>query len=109
MAVIEGHAEHVMDAVAPDLLPSLPRLRAVARPPPPIAVGAVARWSAALLGLELKLRQYERGKVFCDAVVTEGGTEALAHVFARPKRYRRSPSSRPAERWMARIGLAPQQ
>ena len=24
MAVIEGHAEHVMDAVAPDLLPSLP-------------------------------------------------------------------------------------
>ena len=27
MAVIEGHAEHVMDAVAPDLLPSLPRLR----------------------------------------------------------------------------------
>ena len=28
MAVIEGHAEHVMDAVAPDLLPSLPQLRA---------------------------------------------------------------------------------
>ena len=28
MAVIEGHAEHVMDAVAPDLLPSLPKLRA---------------------------------------------------------------------------------
>ena len=27
MAVIEGHAEHVMDAVAPDLLPSLPQLR----------------------------------------------------------------------------------
>ena len=27
MAVIEGHAEHVMDAVAPDLLPSLPKLR----------------------------------------------------------------------------------
>ena len=28
MAVIEGHAEHVMDAVAPELLPSLPKLRA---------------------------------------------------------------------------------
>ncbi len=27
MAVIEGHAEHVMDAVAPELLPSLPDLR----------------------------------------------------------------------------------
>ena len=28
MAVLEGHAEHVMDAVGAPLLPSLPRLRA---------------------------------------------------------------------------------
>ena len=38
MAVIEGHAEHVMDAVAPDLLPSLPKLRAGARPTAQIAI-----------------------------------------------------------------------
>ncbi len=34
MAVIEGHAEHVMDAVAPDLLPSLPQAARGARPAP---------------------------------------------------------------------------
>ena len=49
MAVIEGHAEHVMDAVAPDLLPSLPRLRAAidrrrkSQTGPLAAAGAAAR------------------------------------------------------------------
>jgi uncharacterized protein (DUF2342 family) len=31
-----------------------------------------------LLGLELKMRQYEIGRRFCDAVVDDGGPEALA-------------------------------
>ncbi len=83
MAVIEGHAEHVMDAVAPDLLPSLPRLRESLnrrrRSQP-----ALSRIVARLLGLDLKLRQYEQGKSFCDAVVLEGGTKALGHVFSSP-------------------------
>ena len=42
MAVIEGHAEHVMDAVAPDLLPSLPKLREALDAPAQVAVRAVA-------------------------------------------------------------------
>jgi coenzyme F420 biosynthesis associated uncharacterized protein len=84
MAVIEGHAEHVMDAVAPDLLPSLPRLRRalnVRRREQTRLSKLVAR----LLGLELKLRQYERGKQFCDFVVREAGVVALGHVFSGPE------------------------
>ena len=69
MAVIEGHAEHVMDAVAPDLLPSLPKLRAALDRRRQLAVRARRGCSAKLLGLELKLRQYEQGKFFCDAIV----------------------------------------
>ena len=42
MAVIEGHAEHVMDAVAPDLLPVAPQAPGRARPPPAVADRAVA-------------------------------------------------------------------
>ena len=30
-----------------------------------------------LLGLDMKMRQYEQGKVFCDAVAAEAGIEAL--------------------------------
>jgi putative hydrolase len=84
MAVIEGHAEHVMDAVAPDLLPSLPRLRRalnVRRREQTRLSKLVAR----LLGLELKLRQYERGKQFCDFVVREAGVVGLGHVFSGPE------------------------
>jgi coenzyme F420 biosynthesis associated uncharacterized protein len=83
MAVIEGHAEHVMDAVAPDLLPSLPKLRAALDRRRKSQSG-LSRLVAKLLGLELKLRQYEQGKFFCDAIVRARGPEALHHVWSSP-------------------------
>ncbi len=83
MAVIEGHAEHVMDAVAPDLVPSLPKLRA-ALDRRRRTQSALSRVLAKLLGLDLKMRQYEQGKRFCDAVVEAGGVAALHHVFSGP-------------------------
>jgi coenzyme F420 biosynthesis associated uncharacterized protein len=84
MAVIEGHAEHVMDAVAPDLVPSLPRLRASIDRRRRSQSG-LSRLLARLLGMDLKLRQYEQGKKFCDAIVAEAGVEALHHVFSGPE------------------------
>jgi coenzyme F420 biosynthesis associated uncharacterized protein len=84
MAVIEGHAEHVMDAVAPDLVPSLTRLRA-ALDRRRRSQSGLSRLLGRLLGLDLKLRQYEQGKRFCDAVVREGGVPALHHVFSGPE------------------------
>jgi coenzyme F420 biosynthesis associated uncharacterized protein len=84
MAVIEGHAEHVMDAVAPDLVPSLSRLRAAIDRRRRSQSG-ISRLVARLLGLDMKLRQYEQGKQFCDAVVSEGGVAALHHVFSSPE------------------------
>jgi coenzyme F420 biosynthesis associated uncharacterized protein len=83
MAVIEGHAEHVMDAVAPDLLPSLPKLRAALDRRRKSQSG-LSRLVARLLGLELKLKQYEQGKAFCDAVVRERGPGALHHLWSSP-------------------------
>jgi coenzyme F420 biosynthesis associated uncharacterized protein len=101
MAVIEGHAEHVMDAVAPDLLPSLPRLRESLnrrrRSQSPLS-----RIVARLIGLDLKLRQYEQGKTFCDAVVEQGGTEALRHVFSSPEALPTLTELRDPPAWLAR-------
>jgi coenzyme F420 biosynthesis associated uncharacterized protein len=84
MSLVEGHAEHVMDAVGADVLPSLPRLRAALtrrraeRPP-------FWRLLERLLGLDLKMRQYEVGKRFCDRVVELGGPEALERAWASPE------------------------
>ncbi len=84
MAVVEGHAEHVMDEVGASLLPSLPQLRA-ALDRRRRSASAPARLLSRLLGLELKMRQYTLGKQFCDAVVREGGREALSRVWSSPE------------------------
>ena len=42
MAVLEGYAEHVMDAVGAEILPNLPELRGAHGPPPPRPLGAAA-------------------------------------------------------------------
>jgi coenzyme F420 biosynthesis associated uncharacterized protein len=83
MAVVEGHAEHVMDAVGADVLPHQARLRDAlerrreTRSP-------LMRVLEKLLGLELKMRQYRDGKRFCDAVVDAGGLVALNRVWSSP-------------------------
>ena len=104
MAVIEGHAEHVMDAVAPDLLPSLPRLRASLDRRRKSQTG-LSRLLGKLLGLELKLRQYEQGKFFCDAIVRAAGTEALVRVFSGPEALPTLAELADPPAWLARVGL----
>ena len=94
MAVIEGHAEHVMDAVAPDLLPSLPELRAALdRAPPTRSPDCPGCWRGCS-GLDMKLKQYERGRSSATRSSPSAGPEALHHVFSSPRRCRRSPSWR---------------
>jgi coenzyme F420 biosynthesis associated uncharacterized protein len=101
MAVIEGHAEHVMDAVAPDLLPSLPKLRA-ALDRRRRSQSGLSRLVGRLLGMDLKLRQYEQGKYFCDAIVAERGVAALHHVFSGPEALPSLEELRNPSAWMAR-------
>jgi coenzyme F420 biosynthesis associated uncharacterized protein len=107
MAVIEGHAEHVMDAVAPDLLPSLPSLRAALDHRRKSQSG-LSRLLAKLLGLELKLRQYDQGKFFCDAIVRAAGTEALVHVFSSPDALPTLAELTDPPAWLARVDLEEQ-
>lgn len=83
MAVLEGYAEHVMDAVGATVLDDLPGLRA--------ALGrrrhdrsGLLKLLDKLLGMDLKLRQYEQGKAFCDGVVERAGIEGLNRVWASP-------------------------
>jgi coenzyme F420 biosynthesis associated uncharacterized protein len=103
MAVIEGHAEHVMDAVAPELLPSLPKLRE-ALDRRRRSQSGLARLVGRLLGLDLKLRQYEQGKRFCDAVVRQAGPEALQKVFSGPEALPTLDELDAPQAWLARVG-----
>lgn len=101
MAVVEGHAEHVMDAVGADVLPSLPALRE-AMERRRSSASAPARLLGRLLGLELKLRQYEQGKRFCDEVVASGGTAALQRVWTGPEALPSQPELERPGKWLDR-------
>jgi coenzyme F420 biosynthesis associated uncharacterized protein len=84
MAVIEGYAEHVMDAAGREALPSLDQLREALerrrRQSSP-----VMKVLNRLLGMDMKMRQYELGKRFCDGVVDRAGIEALNRVWDSPR------------------------
>jgi coenzyme F420 biosynthesis associated uncharacterized protein len=82
MAVVEGHAEHVMDALGPELVPQHEALRS-AMDARRSSRSAPERVLMRLLGMEMKMRQYKLGKQFCDAVVADGGIEGLNGVWER--------------------------
>jgi coenzyme F420 biosynthesis associated uncharacterized protein len=102
MAMIEGHAEHVMDAAGVDVIEGLDELRAKMeqrrhnRPP-------VMRVIERLLGLEMKMRQYEIGKRFCDAVVQQAGVAGLNQAWASPESLPTWPEMEAPESWLARV------
>jgi coenzyme F420 biosynthesis associated uncharacterized protein len=101
MTLIEGHAEHTMDAVGAEVLPSLPSLRkAMSRRRGDR--GLAWRVLERILGLELKLRQYEQGRRFCDAVVEVGGPQALARAWAGPESLPTPAELLAPAAWMAR-------
>ncbi len=84
MAVLEGYAEHVMDAVGADVIDDLPRLRAAMERRRADRTG-VLRLFEKLIGMDMKMRQYELGKRFCDGVVERAGIEGLNRVWERPE------------------------
>src|SRR2546421_1291085 len=102
MAVVEGYSEHVMDVLGERVLPSYTGLREAmdrrrrSRSYP-------ERILQRLLGLDLKMRQYELGKQFCDGVVAEAGIEGLNRVWESPDAL---PTLRELERpsdWLVRV------
>ena len=59
-----------------------------------------------LLGMDLKMRQYELGRAFCDAVAAEGGIDLLNRAWTGPDAL---PTLAELERpgdWVARVSAA---
>src|SRR5438552_5965959 len=103
MSLIEGHAEHTMDAVGTVVLPSLPRLRGALNRRRD-SRGLPWRVLERLLGLELKLRQYELGRRFCNAVAREAGPKALARAWSAPETLPSAAELKDPAQWLARTG-----
>jgi coenzyme F420 biosynthesis associated uncharacterized protein len=106
MAVVEGYSEHVMDEIARDTIPEHEKLRS-AMDARRRSRSAPQRIVERLLGFDVKLRQYELGKRFCDAVAAAAGIEGLNRVWDSPEALPSPDELDSPEAWLDRLGPAP--
>jgi coenzyme F420 biosynthesis associated uncharacterized protein len=82
--LLEGHADHVMDAVGPDVVPTVETIRArftMRRR----GGGVIDRLLRALLGVEAKVRQYAVGSAFTKHVVLAAGMDGFNRIWEGPE------------------------
>lgn len=84
MSVLEGHADYVMDAVGPTVVPSVTSIRASFSERRRKGAGPVDRLIRALLGMEMKLAQYVNGGAFVRQVVATVGMAGFNAVWQSP-------------------------
>jgi coenzyme F420 biosynthesis associated uncharacterized protein len=84
MALLEGHADVVMDDVGPAVVPSVEHIRGRFQQRRE-NVGGVDKILRRLLGLEAKMRQYRDGAVFVRAVTAQVGTDGFNAVWTSPE------------------------
>lgn len=107
MSLIEGHAEYVMDAVGPQVVPTVAeirrrvtRRRAQHRAGPDFLLHR-------LIGLDGKVRQYDEGRRFVATVVEATGMAGFNRVWAGPQALPSRTEIAQPEAWLARMGAAP--
>lgn len=101
--LLEGHADHVMDAVGPAVVPTVGTIRRrfderrQRRQPP------LQRIVRALLGFDAKLSQYTRGKAFVDHVVTTVGMRRFNTVWTNAETLPLPSEIDEPQRWIDRV------
>ena len=83
MTLVEGHGDYVMDAVGPSVVPSVADIRAKFS----ARRGSAGRLEQAIrriLGIDLKMKQYEQGSRFVRAVVDQAGMATFNKVWDSP-------------------------
>ena len=102
MSLVEGHAEYVMNAVGPDVVPSIAVIRErFGRRRQ--GTGPLDRFLRRALGLDVKLRQYADGSRFVRAVVDAVGVEGFNVVWTSSETLpRRAELAAPLD-WVQRV------
>jgi coenzyme F420 biosynthesis associated uncharacterized protein len=101
--LLEGHADHVMDAVGPAVVPSVATIRRrfserrMSKQPP------LQRVLRALLGFDAKMSQYTRGKAFVDHVVAGVGMARFNTVWSSPETLPLPSEIDEPQRWIDRV------
>jgi coenzyme F420 biosynthesis associated uncharacterized protein len=106
MSLLEGHADVVMDAVGPAVVPSVALIRERFDQRRRSA-GSIEGMIRRLLGVEMKMRQYAEGARFVRAVVDEIGMSGLNTVWTSADRLPSGVEIRDPQRWLDRMAGHP--
>ncbi|MFI9505830.1 zinc-dependent metalloprotease [Nocardia sp. NPDC052566] len=101
--LLEGHADHVMDAVGPAVIPSVDQIRAAFDQRRKRPTNPLQRLLRALLGVDAKVAQYVRGKAFVDEVVGRVGMSNFNAIWTNPETLPRPEEIATPERWIGRV------
>jgi coenzyme F420 biosynthesis associated uncharacterized protein len=106
MTLVEGHGDYVMDAVGPAVVPSVEQIRSKfnARRSTGNRGEQVIR---RILGIDLKMRQYQQGSAFVRAVVDTAGMATFNRVWTSPETLPTSQEFAEPVRWLERMDGVP--
>ncbi len=103
MSLLEGHAEYVMDAVGPEVIPTVEHIREQFEARRRERGNPLERLLRRLLGLDLKAKQYAEGSAFVRAAVGAVGMSGFNRVWESPATLpTRAEITAPLD-WVARI------
>jgi coenzyme F420 biosynthesis associated uncharacterized protein len=102
MTLVEGHGDYVMDAVGPQVVPSVAEIREKFNTRRRTA-GRVEQAVRRLLGIDLKMRQYADGARFVRAVVDEVGMDGFNKVWDSPETMPTRSEINNPQAWIARV------
>jgi coenzyme F420 biosynthesis associated uncharacterized protein len=84
MTLVEGHGDYVMDAVGPQVVPSVANIREKFSNRRGSA-GRVEQVIRRILGIDLKMKQYAEGSRFVTAVVEQAGMAHFNKIWTSPE------------------------
>jgi coenzyme F420 biosynthesis associated uncharacterized protein len=102
MTLVEGHGEYVMDAVGPQVVPSVEQIRSrfTARRN---TAGRLEQAVRRILGIDLKMKQYAEGSRFVRTVIDEIGLAGFNRVWDSPETLPTKAEISHPRAWMNRV------
>ena len=102
MTLVEGHGDYVMDAVGPQVVPSVEQIRERfnARRG---SNGRIEQTIRRILGIDLKMKQYAEGSRFVKAVVDEVGMADFNKVWTSPETLPTKEEFADPHQWVERV------
>jgi coenzyme F420 biosynthesis associated uncharacterized protein len=103
MTLVEGHGDYVMDAVGPQVVPTVAQIRSRfnARR---AGTGRMEQTLRRILGIDLKMKQYAQGSRFVQTVVREAGMPVFNRVWTSPETLPVAAELTDPHLWLDRVG-----